>query len=112
VNSSKLLEQTDPPQAALKYTMADAPTTTRTKTRIKMAGSTTTSSALPVVVASLFEAVAYLVGRAVPSAMRPFLRDFFICQVANLWGEACLKGLDVCRSMLHSICITHIVVHQ
>jgi hypothetical protein len=50
VNSSKLLEQNDPHQAALKYTMADAPTTTRTKTSIRMAGSSTTRSALPVVV--------------------------------------------------------------
>ena len=33
--------------------MADAPTTTRTKTSITMAGSTTTSSALPVVVACI-----------------------------------------------------------
>jgi hypothetical protein len=48
-----LLEQPDPHQAALKNTMADAPTTTTTKTRIKMAGSSTTSSALPVVVACI-----------------------------------------------------------
>jgi hypothetical protein len=47
VNSSKLLEQSDPHQAALKYTMADAPTTTTTNTSIKMAGSSTTRSALP-----------------------------------------------------------------
>jgi hypothetical protein len=46
-------EQTNHPQAALKNTMADAPTTTKTKTSIKMAGSTTTRSALPVVVACI-----------------------------------------------------------
>jgi hypothetical protein len=45
-----LLEQTDPHQAALKNTMADAPTTTTTKTSITMAGSSTTRSALPVLV--------------------------------------------------------------
>ena len=38
------------PQAALKYTMADAPTTTKTNASTKIAGSKTTSSALPVVV--------------------------------------------------------------
>src|SRR5215218_9613784 len=48
-----LLDQTDPHQAALKNTMADAPTTTNTNTRIKIAGSSTTSSALPVVVACI-----------------------------------------------------------
>jgi hypothetical protein len=48
-----LLEQTDPHQAALKNTIADAPTTTRTKTNTRMAGSSTTSSALPVVVACI-----------------------------------------------------------
>jgi hypothetical protein len=48
-----LLEQTDPHQAALKNTMADAPTTTTTNTSIRMAGSSTTSSALPVVVACI-----------------------------------------------------------
>jgi hypothetical protein len=50
VLGTSLLEQTDPHQAALKNTMADAPTTTRTKSNIKMAGSSTTRSALPVVV--------------------------------------------------------------
>jgi hypothetical protein len=44
------LEPTDRPQAALKNTMADAPTTTTTRIRIRMAGSSTTSSALPVLV--------------------------------------------------------------
>ena len=37
-------------QTALKYKRADAPTSTRTRTSIKMAGSNTTRSALPVVV--------------------------------------------------------------
>jgi hypothetical protein len=45
-----LLQQPDPHQAALKNTMADAPTTTTTKASIRMAGSSTTRSALPVVV--------------------------------------------------------------
>ena len=48
-----LHEQTNRPQAALKNTIADAPTTTTTKTSIKMAGSSTTRSALPVVVACI-----------------------------------------------------------
>jgi hypothetical protein len=48
-----LLEQNDLYQAALKYTMADAPTTTRIKSSIRMAGSSTTRSALPVVVACI-----------------------------------------------------------
>ena len=46
-------EQANPSQAALKNTMADAPTTTKTKTSIKMAGSTTIRSALPEVVACI-----------------------------------------------------------
>ncbi len=41
------------PQAARKYTMADAPTTTTTNSSTKMAGSSTTNSALPVVVACI-----------------------------------------------------------
>jgi hypothetical protein len=53
VLGTSLLEQTDSHQAALKNTMADAPTTTTTKASIKMAGSTTISSALPVVVACI-----------------------------------------------------------
>jgi hypothetical protein len=53
VLGTSLLEHTDSHQAALKYTMADAPTTTTTKASIKMAGSTTISSALPVVVACI-----------------------------------------------------------
>ena len=48
-----LIEKTDRHQAALKNTIADAPATTTIKTRIKMAGSSTTSSALPVVVACI-----------------------------------------------------------
>jgi hypothetical protein len=47
---SSLRDQTNPYWAALKNTMADAPTTTKTKTTIKMAGTT---SALPVVVACI-----------------------------------------------------------
>jgi hypothetical protein len=47
---ASLPKQTDPHQAALKNTMADAPTTTTTKTSITMAGSSTTRSALPVLV--------------------------------------------------------------
>jgi hypothetical protein len=43
--------QAQSPQAALKNKMADAPTTTNT--RIKIAGSNTTRSALPVVVACI-----------------------------------------------------------
>src|SRR3712207_4053996 len=50
---NSLPEQANRPQAALKYTMADAPTSTTTKTSIKMAGSNTTRSALPVVVACI-----------------------------------------------------------
>jgi hypothetical protein len=53
VLGTSLLEQTDSNQAALKNTMADAPTTTTTKASIRMAGSTTISSALPVVVACI-----------------------------------------------------------
>jgi hypothetical protein len=53
VLGTSLLEQTDSHQAALKNTMADAPTTTTTKASITMAGSTTISSALPVVVACI-----------------------------------------------------------
>src|SRR5215208_1748117 len=48
-----LLEQDDLYQAALKYTMAEAPTTTRIKSSMRMAGSSTTRSALPVVVACI-----------------------------------------------------------
>ncbi len=48
-----LLKQPDPHQAALKNTMADAPTTTTTNTSIRMAGNNTTRSALPVVVACI-----------------------------------------------------------
>ena len=48
-----LLGQTGWPQAALKNTMADAPTTTKTNTSTRMAGSSTTKSALPVVVACI-----------------------------------------------------------
>jgi hypothetical protein len=47
---ASLVEQKELYQAALKYTMADAPTTTRIRSSIRMAGSSTTRSALPVVV--------------------------------------------------------------
>jgi hypothetical protein len=43
-------KRADSLQTALKYKRADAPTSTRTSTSIKMAGSNTTRSALPVVV--------------------------------------------------------------
>src|SRR3712207_8822915 len=41
------------PQAALKNTMADAPASTTTNANIRIAGSNTTRSALPVVVACI-----------------------------------------------------------